>query len=240
MKLYVYCLAEGIDETLSSLRGIAGAPVRWLKTDEFWVAVSDLAADAVLVNRENVLAHAAVVQNVLDQTTPLPFRFATLVTEQRLEGYLGARREALRSKLGLVRGCVEMSVKIISEPDPTEESLDNVDQQQDKPGTAFLSEKRQEIFGSQARAAEAKRIAEWLEGRIREIVREAQINTNSTDKLILAAAHLVERDRLQQYRTKVAEARRERPELHFLVSGPWPPYSFANIDLEFKTHFGVS
>jgi len=32
----------------------------------------------------------------------------------------------------------------------------------------------------------------------------------------------------------------ERPELHFLTSGPWPPYTFANIDLEFETQFGVS
>jgi hypothetical protein len=35
-------------------------------------------------------------------------------------------------------------------------------------------------------------------------------------------------------------ARGERAELRFLTSGPWPPYSFANIDLEFKTQFGVS
>jgi len=57
---------------------------------------------------------------------------------------------------------------------------------------------------------------------------------------LFAAAHLVERSTVQAYREKVSEAVKRRPELHFLVSGPWPPYSFANIELEFLTQFGVT
>jgi len=57
---------------------------------------------------------------------------------------------------------------------------------------------------------------------------------------VVAAAHLVERDKIPQYKERLAAARKNRPELHFLFSGPWPPYSFANIELEFKTQFGVS
>jgi hypothetical protein len=50
----------------------------------------------------------------------------------------------------------------------------------------------------------------------------------------------VERGAVEAYRLRLKEARSERPELKFLVSGPWPPYSFANIDLEFRNQFGVS
>jgi hypothetical protein len=239
MKLYVYCLAEGVDELPNPLAGIAGAPVCLLKLDKFSLLVSDFAGDAVPVNRENALAHAAVVQSVLERTTPLPFRFGTLVTEQQLQGYVSARRHALESKLGSIHGCVEMSVKIISDRKWTDEPV-HADQTQDKPGTAFLSQKRREILGSEARTKEAKRIAAWLEDEIREVVRETQVETNPTDKLILAGAHLVERSRVQQYRTRLTGVRQQRPELHFLVSGPWAPYSFTNMDLEFKTQFGVS
>jgi hypothetical protein len=61
-----------------------------------------------------------------------------------------------------------------------------------------------------------------------------------TEKLIVAAAHLVDRKKVTKYRERLAEARKTRPELHFLVSGPWPPYTFSNIELEVKTRFGVS
>jgi len=58
--------------------------------------------------------------------------------------------------------------------------------------------------------------------------------------MILSAAHLVKRDKVGLYREKLAEMRQNRADLHFLLSGPWPPYSFANIELELKTQFGVS
>jgi hypothetical protein len=136
-----------------------------------------------------------------------------------------------------VRGCVEMNVKIISDRDPVEEVEEQL---AEKPGTSFLLQKQREITGSEARAAEAKTVADWLEGLMGEGVRGTQIKTNITNQLLLAAAHLVERQSILEYRERLKAARAERPELKFLTSGPWPPYSFANIDLEFHTQFGVS
>lgn len=246
-KFYVYCVVEGIEELPHSLHGVDGRPVRLLKRDEFSLLVSDYAAERVPVTRENVMAHAAVMQNVLKRTTPLPFRFGTIITEEQLDKFLTARRDALYSKLEIVRGCVEMNVKIIRDANSTE-LLVTSGSGKEKPGTAFLVEKRREILAGEARAAEAKRVAEWLEGHVAELVKEVKADTdptskfkpNSTSKLLVAAAHLVERNVIEEFRKNVAEARRQRPELHFLVSGPWAPYSFANLDLEFKTHFGVS
>jgi hypothetical protein len=71
-------------------------------------------------------------------------------------------------------------------------------------------------------------------------VREEDVSLCPTEKLIVAAAHLVSREAVREYRDRLAVARKTRPELHFLVSGPWPPYTFSNIELEFKTRFGVS
>lgn len=237
MKLYAYCLTEGIDSLPAPANGINGAAVRLLNAEAFSLLVSDFGGDTVQVNRHNALAHAAVVRSVLDQTTPLPFRFGTLVTEQQLASYVTSRRAALQAKLELVRGCVEMSVKIIWDREWAEEGPV---EQPDKPGTAFLVEKRRELLGSEARTEEAKKIAGWLEDRLGDAVREKDCKTNTTSKLLVTAAHLVPRASLDEYRDRMEKAKVERPELHFLTSGPWPPYSFANIDLEFKTQFGVS
>lgn len=228
MKLYAYCLTEDVDTLPQAIQGIGGAEVRLLKTDNFSLLVSDFSGDVVPVNRDNALAHAAVVRSVLDRTTPLPFRFGTLVTEAQLSSYLTARRDALLAKFEQIRGCVEMNVKIISDWDRGQDVEDEV---AEKPGTSFLLQKRREIAGSEARAAEAKEVADWLEGLVGESARETRINTDFKDKLLLAAAHLVERGAVEDYRMKLKEARDERAELKFLVSGPWPPYSFASIDL---------
>ena len=229
MKLYVYCLTEGVDALPQKLTGIGGAEVRLLQTENLSLLVSDFSGDVVPIYSENALVHAAVVRSVLDQTTPLPFRFGTLVTEEQLRNYVTARREALLANLARVRGCVEMSVKIILELKDQQPGQTAVE----KPGTAFLLEKRREILGSEE-------IASWLSERLGDSVRGTRINTIVADKLLLSAAHLVERESVAQYRQLLKQARAERPELKILTSGPWPPYSFANIDLEFQTQFGVS
>ena len=240
MKLYVYCLLEGIAQLDQLPQGISNAPVRLLPIDDLAVLVSDVDKDAVAVTRETALANAAVVRSVLDRTTPLPFRFGTLVSEEQLRSYLSTRKPALKNDLRLVRGCVEMGVKIIwsiSNNDPHEQQLSDEKQ---GAGARFLEEKRREILGDERRSAQATEISGWLHESIGELIRDEHVAVRPSEKLVLTAAHLVERNKIRQYREKIAEARASRPDLHFLMSGPWPPYTFANIELEFKTRFGVS
>ncbi len=237
MKLYTYCLVEDLDAFDATTRGISGGEVRSLQIDELAVLVTDFNADTVAVTRENALDHAAVVRSVLVRTTPLPFRFGTLVTEQQLRSYISARKPALQTRFAHVRGCVEMSVKIIrevSDEDKTE-VRDEITS-----GTSFLEEKRRELLGTKQKTIEASKIETWLREQVDGLVRDEQVTMRPSEKLVLAAAHLVERDKIPQYREKMTAARKNRRELHFLFSGPWPPYSFANIELEFKTQFGVS
>ena len=239
MKLYVYCLTEGDEVFDEPGPGISGAPVRASRIDGFSVLLSDLDSDSVPVNRENALAHAAVVRSILGRTTPLPFRFGTVVTDQQLRNYLAAKKPAIETKLTQVRGCVEMGVKIIwqnSHPAHPEQDYDN----NEGTGTNFLEEKRRQILGDEQDAAKAAEISAWLHDSIADLIREEQVTLRPAARLVLSAAHLIERVNIARYREKVAQTRQKRPELHFLLSGPWPPYSFANIELEFKSQFGVS
>ena len=239
MKLCAYCFIENSPSLPEFLTGIAGGEVRLLKVEEFSILVSDFSAETVSINRQNVLAHASVIQRILTRTTPLPFRFGTLVTEEQLRNYVAAKGDVLDRKLQSIRGCVEMNTKVIWHGDGGV-LMERPPAGNDKPGTAFLAQKRREIFGSETRVAEARRVASWLEQRVGEIIREGKVEESQTEKLLVAAAHLVPREAVDEYRARLKAARAEKPELHFLVSGPWAPYSFANIELEFKSRFGVS
>jgi hypothetical protein len=236
MKLYAYCLVEELDAFDATTRGISGAAVRSLQIDELAVLVSDFDADTVTVTGQNALDHAAVVRSVLDRTTPLPFRFGTLVSEPQLRSYISARKPALQTRFAHVRGCVEMSVKIIREV--SEDKAQPPDEITS--GTSFLQEKRLALLGSEQKTTDAAEISAWLHEQVERLIDDEQVTVRPSEKLVLAAAHLVKGDKIPQYREKLAAARKNRPELHFLFSGPWPPYSFANIELEFKTQFGVS
>ncbi|HYK21245.1 MAG TPA: GvpL/GvpF family gas vesicle protein [Pyrinomonadaceae bacterium] len=240
MKLYVYCAVEDVTALKQPPQGISNSPVRLLPIDNLAVLVSELDTETVPITRDNALAHAAVVRSVLDRTTPLPFRFGTLVTEQQLQSYISHRRQALETNLGLVRDCIEMSVKIIWSVASDNEGEKQPNESERGAGARFLEERRQKLFGDERKAAEAAEISDWLHASVSVLARDERITMRPSEKLVLAAAYLVERTKMGQFRDKIAEAAAARPKLHFLLSGPWPPYSFANIELEFKTRFGVS
>ncbi len=62
--------------------GIAEQEIELVTVDGLVVVTSKFESDVVPLTRENVLRHETVVRSVFAITTPLPFRFGTLVTQQ--------------------------------------------------------------------------------------------------------------------------------------------------------------
>jgi hypothetical protein len=239
MKLYVYCLAEGIERLDKTPRGVAGTSVQIVNFEDLSAVVSVCRSDAFEVTRKNALAHHEVVRSITRQTTPLPARFGTLVTVQQLQNYISTHRPAIKAKLAHVRGRAEMNVRMIANLSGETQEPKNEDEL--GPGTAFLLEKRREILHEKAGIAQKEQLSGWLREKLGDLIKEEKISVNPAETVILAKAdHLIERVDVQEYRTKMARAVEERPEVRFMVSGPWPPYSFANIELEFSRQFGVT
>jgi hypothetical protein len=237
MTLYAYCLSDEVSmSAFESVVGMAGAQPRLICLREIKAVVSDFNERPVAVTRENVLAHERVVRQVLVRATPLPFRFGTLVSKTQLENYLDLQYDSLKRQLEQVRGCVEMSVKVIWNLEAVRQEAVGPDEQGRakasaalKSGTAFLAAKRREILGDEALKKRAAELADWLSSGLGDTVRETRLTVQPQESLVMAAAHLVERARLKEYRAALQRVRAERGELHFLTSGAWPPYSFSSI-----------
>ena len=236
MKLYAYCLCADLDTFDNYVSGVSGAAVRVLKIGDVAVLVSD--CEAVPVTQENMLAHAAVVRSVLTRTTPMPFRFGTLATEQQLQSFVTTNKLAIANKLAHLRGCVEMDLKT------TWQSSNSVPAAPDPeagPGTAFLKQKRRELLGDEQVTAQRAELSGLLRTELGTLIKDEKIDVLPSGKPGLAKVfHLVESSKIKEYRKRVQELSEKWPKLKLEVSGPWPPYSFANIELEFPSQFGVS
>ena len=243
MKLYVYCLMKDLETLNGSVTGIFGKPVRLLKMEDLSLVVSDYDVDAVVVTSESGLAHANVISSVMEQTTPLPFRFGMLATEQQLQRFITTNKLALVKKLAHVRGRVEMNLKIMWNAKPETVAASPPDNDAPAgPGTEFLKQKRRELLGDEQRLAQVAELSTLLREPLGgALIKDETIALRPSPTVVLAAvAHLIERGAVEQYRENVAEFLKNRPDLRIRMSGPWPPYSFANIELEFNARFGVS
>jgi hypothetical protein len=236
MDLYAYCLADNVELTAAAIEGaagIGGAAPHLIQCDGMVAVTGEFNGNRVEVTRDNVYAHERVISLVNAVTSPLPFRFGTVVTAAQLSVYVESNRESLIGLFERVRGSVEMSVKVICrrEPgsEPIEHESDAVAGEVMGKGARFLEAKRAELSKSDSMKERAEEIGAWLAQRVSEAVRESVVRLRPSTGLAVAAAHLVARERLGDYRDRLSGARRERPDLHFLTSGPWAPYSFVGL-----------
>ena len=74
--------------------------------------------------------------------------------------------------------------------------------------------------------ARGQEIATRVRAVLGAIIRQERIDALPSRHGVVSLAHLVDRREADAYRAGMERVRRERPELRFLVTGPWPPYSF--------------
>ncbi len=235
---YLYCLSDDLAPgVLDETRGVAGGALSLIEVEGIRAVVSEFNETKIAVNRENVWAHERVVSRVLQETTPLPFRFGTLADAKRLESYISSQKSNLLRSLDRVRGAVEMSVKIIwKEAGTTAESDQQPSLASPSPGvttagegTRFLLQKRSKIIGDDEAKTRSDELRDWLEEHLKEIARDASMEVRPTDSMVISASHLVGRENVSAYRQLMDAARSSKPELRFLISGPWAPYSFSDL-----------
>ena len=246
MSLYVYCVGEELsEESLNGLAGVGGAAVRVLRLGRLAAFVSEAEEASAAVTDENVMAHNRVNAAALAFSTPLPFRFGTRAAPERLAEYVSANEAALLEGLARVRGCVEMSVKLMSKGEAAGEAGTPFEPAgADAPlkssagaagsggglGTAFLLAKRREMLGAEDSRRRAEELAAWLAAGLAGLVRDTEARLSPSEAIVVRAAHLVERGRVASYRERVRALRAGRRGVRLLTSGPWPPYSFAGLE----------
>ena len=236
MSLYVYCLGDDLSEAaFEGLAGVGRARVRVLSLGGLAAVVSEAGDEATVVKEENLLAHNRVNAAALARSTPLPCRFGTRAAAERLTEYVSTNEAALAAALARERGCVEMSVKLMekseagSQKSEVESEAAGADAGAAGAGTAFLLKKRREILGEEGARRHAEEAAAWLASGVGELAREADARLSPSEAIFVRAAHLVERERVAEYRARLRALAAGRRDLRLLASGPWPPYSFSEM-----------
>ncbi|MDQ6817890.1 MAG: GvpL/GvpF family gas vesicle protein [Actinomycetota bacterium] len=241
MPEYVYGIVQP-GAAAPSGRGIADAPLRLVAGDTACALVSDLpdAADLRL-GREEMLAHARVLEEALTRGTVLPMRFGVL-----MDGPDAVRRvllddhgDELTDQLERLQGKVEMHVRGVYEEDALMREVVRDDARiaslrstmQSHPEEATYH-RRIELGELVAAAVERKRDSDAA-GIIELLSPHAQaveVGTPAHERVVLNASFLVSRDGLQRFDDVLEDIARDQADLiRFKCAGPLPPHSFVQL-----------
>jgi hypothetical protein len=213
MRLYVYAL---VDRKLPTVR-LHGHSIET-------IAVGDVLAAAERTDRapaitEQALCEQHEIVRDLARRVPaiLPARFGALLDREELEAIVSSRRAQLADALGLVRGCEQMTVRLIGqEPE------------------AAAARRSISAGGPGARYLEARRAAagyplpdavEWLHAAVRSLTVAAKAEPGQADVRAMLY-HLIERGSSARYCRALAAVSADVAPYVLKVSGPWPPFAF--------------
>jgi hypothetical protein len=222
-RLYVYALAEpGLPRQFTVL----GHRLRSLPLDGVDVVVEhrpppDFTTDAV--SRQ----HAIVTRLASRHPAILPARFGSIADQASLQSLVSRRGKEILAALQQVRGCAQMTVRIVTPTVPTFSSLspDPADARSGGPvssaptGTEFLKRRLE-------RARHVPSEVEILRRELGALVRSERFVAGERDGLV-TVFHLVPHQKLDAYARRASGLPSKLQPRTVRVTGPWPVFAFA-------------
>lgn len=183
------------------------------------------------------LDHGRVVERAWEAAgTILPVTFDVLVkgdegdsAHRRLRRWLREEHGALAEKLDRLRGRVELRVEVdLPGPDPAAAAASA------SGGAARLLEKRREMARRQELDQRADAMYQLIRGQMAvaaDDIVELRRRRPSATIPVCALSLLVTRERIDEVGLELARLQVEQPDAQIRFLGPWPPYSFSDVQV---------
>jgi hypothetical protein len=240
---YVYAIVACEEPHEFKTRGIGerGDLVRTINYRRIAAVMSDSATSEYDNSRRNMMAHMLVLEEAMEHFTLLPVRFGTVAAnahelEQRL---LTPRYEELTGLLEQMRDRIELGLKafwhegaaleeVVRDNEPIRRMRDSLNGR--SLAESYYDRIRLGEAVEKALAQKRARDEEAILSRIRPFVHKTRANKIVSDRMVLNAAFLVDREHGPEVDEAVRKLDAElNDRLMFKYVGPVPPYNFVNI-----------
>ncbi|HLU46606.1 MAG TPA: GvpL/GvpF family gas vesicle protein [Planctomycetota bacterium] len=223
--------------------GMLGEPLRVVRCDGIFAVLGDVPrlprpTPELLQKQDSVVRRLATCTDAL-----LPARFGQAASsEETLLDSIRSDARDLRARLELVRGCEQMTLRFFATrldgdgatnaragdathgTDPVSGD-DDRGPSRESPGLAYLRA-RSTLYRSPTAESSLPGAAALLV-RLRGVTRGEKFRKHDRAPLVASVYHLVPRTSIATYMARISEARPLAPSFRISMSGPWPPYAFA-------------
>lgn len=212
---------------------------------DLYAEMVDAAGSLQEKSAEILRAHEDVVEHIMKVTTIVPFKFGTILKDEKaVVRMLRDQEEDFRQLLAKFRGKVEYGLKVYADKQALMNHLaqsetrfagQNEEQENLSRGTAYLLRRKREEALKEHVTAQLVQAAETIFQELGKDAADAKQNATLSQKqtgkkkdMILNAAYLVEREKAAHFwqgGQRLME-HYESMQLDLEFSGPWPPYTF--------------
>lgn len=178
--------------------------------------------------------HHHVVEIIAEHGPVVPMRLATVYRgPERVAAMLAAAQEDLTAALARIEARTEWGVKVYATA-PDEAPQRASDESAARPGAAYLRQRRSQLDASDHAREEAAASAERIHATLGRLAAAADLRppqdprlSGQQERMILNGAYLVDDQRSAEFTAAVQEVAAQHEPVRIELTGPWPPYSFA-------------
>ena len=205
--------------------GVGGAAVRLVEEGGLGAAVSMIDPADLTPNVARLLSFARVVEALHAHRTVVPMRYGCLFGDEwQVVNLLRARGEDYRAILHGLDGCVEMGVRILLPIEPFSPPFSL--EMEGTSGRAYLARRAARYAREEATARALATLTERARQGLAGLAERTETDNNSrADQRFSSLYFLVKRGLVESFRREFRRIERAEP-ARFLLSGPWPPYTF--------------
>ncbi len=241
---YIYCIIGTKHERNFGPIGIGsrGDEVLTIGYDELSMVVSSHPMTKFVVNRENMLAHERVIEEVMKEfDSVLPIRFGTIASSaDEIRNLLDRRYREFKNALRDMDHKVELGIKgiwknmeiifkeIVEENKEIKKAKEKIQNDVGKKNIHTKMEVGKMV--EQALVKKKEKETESIVDVLRRTSVDHKLNRTVTDEMFMNAAFLIDKGREKEFDNMMDELSREyKDRVKFMYAGPLPPYNFVNI-----------
>ena len=241
---YIYCIIATSQERNFGPIGIGerGDDVLTIGYNDLIMVVSNHPIAKFVVNRENMLAHEKVIEEVMKEFDGvLPVRFGTIASSaDEIRNLLDRRYREFKTLLRDMDHKVELGVKgiwknmdvifkkIVEENKGIKKTKENI--QNDKGKKNIQAKMEIGKMVEHALAIKKEKEAESIVNTLKRAAFDYKLNRTAGDEMFMNAAFLVDKGREKEFDNIMVDlSNKYKDRIKFMYAGPLPVFNFVNI-----------
>ncbi|MCX6241205.1 MAG: GvpL/GvpF family gas vesicle protein [Bacteroidetes bacterium] len=251
MKLLIYAIvsvkdAPGtLNSLLTGMKGTSGMPLYSVPFNEVSVVVSNINSEGLNASQTDAIGYAGLIETLAQKFTLLPMRFGSVMgSTQEIADMLGKNMNEILRNLEKVEDKFEFGLKIFCDSEKVRAGLKAKSAASakliDKPAPEikhsvyldYVNQKLKEHRLEELLMAYVDSVIAEIKGTLARLNSIDKFRKTGAEKNIIDAVFLLDKNKKAELIKVVEGFKKQYPELDFILTGPWPPYSFIDITIK--------
>jgi len=227
----------------SCTSGISAAKLYAVSEHNISAIVSSFSSGGQTWAKEQVLEFASVTEKLSEHVNLLPVRFGTILkSDDDIRQLLVKHYNAFETNLKKTANKIEFGLKVLWDCEKIKHEIKKKSEpnelnagdyfRQSSIHTNYLFEKMKQHKLDDAVLQYVDKFIDNIRGAIQALNSDTKFKKTVSDSIMLDAVFLVNKKQYDEFKDIIISFGNQHAGLQFLLTGPWPPYSFMDIRIE--------